>query len=243
MTTDFSSLNLRDEIMQAITELGYSEPTPIQAGMIPLMLTGVDVIGQAQTGTGKTAAFALPILNNFEKQKNPQALVLAPTRELALQVADSMIQYGKHLNVRVLAVYGGQPYSPQINSLKRGVDVVVGTPGRLNDLLERNVLNLSEIKTVVLDEADEMLNMGFIDEVEKILATTPAERQTSLFSATMPARIRTLAIASCGTLNLLLLKEALSPPRTLNNAITLSTTVTRSTPSHVSSRSNPFTAP
>jgi ATP-dependent RNA helicase DeaD len=193
MTTDFSSLNLRDEIMQAITELGYSEPTPIQAGMIPLMLTGVDVIGQAQTGTGKTAAFALPILNNFERQKNPQALVLAPTRELALQVADSMIQYGKHLNVRVLAVYGGQPYSPQINSLKRGVDIVVGTPGRLNDLLERNVLNLSEIKTVVLDEADEMLNMGFIDEVEKILATTPAERQTSLFSATMPARIRTLA--------------------------------------------------
>ncbi len=193
MTTDFSSLNLRDEIMQAITDLGYSEPTPIQAGMIPLMLTGVDVIGQAQTGTGKTAAFALPILNNFERQKNPQALVLAPTRELALQVADSMIQYGKHLNVRVLAVYGGQPYSPQINSLKRGVDVVVGTPGRMNDLLERNVLNLSEIKTVVLDEADEMLNMGFIEEVEKILATTPAERQTSLFSATMPPRIRALA--------------------------------------------------
>ncbi|MBL0347209.1 DEAD/DEAH box helicase [Candidatus Villigracilis affinis] len=193
MTTDFSSLNLRDEITQAITELGYSEPTPIQAGMIPLMLTGVDVIGQAQTGTGKTAAFALPILHNFERQKNPQALVLAPTRELALQVADSMIEYGKHLNVRVLAVYGGQPYSPQINSLKRGVDIVVGTPGRLNDLLERGVLVLNEIKTVVLDEADEMLNMGFIEEVEKILATTPPERQTCLFSATMPARIRTLA--------------------------------------------------
>ena len=179
MTTDFSSLNLRDEIMQAITELGYSEPTPIQAGMIPLMLTGVDVIGQAQTGTGKTAAFALPILHNFQRQKNPQALVLAPTRELALQVADSMTEYGKHLNVRVLAVYGGQPYSPQINNLKRGVDMVVGTPGRMNDLLERKVLNLSEIKTVVLDEADEMLNMGFIEEVEKILATTPTERQTS----------------------------------------------------------------
>ena len=140
MTTDFSSLNLREEITQAITELGYSEPTPIQAGMIPLMLTGVDVIGQAQTGTGKTAAFALPILNNFQHQKNPQALVLAPTRELALQVADSMTEYGKHLNLRVLAVYGGQPYSPQINSLKRGVDIVVGTPGRLNDLLERGVL-------------------------------------------------------------------------------------------------------
>ncbi|MBK6792687.1 MAG: DEAD/DEAH box helicase [Anaerolineales bacterium] len=193
MTTDFSSLNLRAEIMQAITELGYSEPTPIQSGMIPLMLTGVDVVGQAQTGTGKTAAFALPILNNFVKQKNPQALVLAPTRELALQVADSMTEYGKHLHVRVLAVYGGQPYGPQINNLHRGVDIVVGTPGRLNDLLERKVLNLSEIKTVVLDEADEMLNMGFVEEVEKILTTTPSERQTAMFSATMPARIRKLA--------------------------------------------------
>jgi len=193
MTTDFSSLNLRDEIMQAITELGYAEPTPIQLGMIPLMLTGVDVIGQAQTGTGKTAAFALPILHNFQRQKNPQALVLAPTRELALQVADSITEYGKHLHVRVLAVYGGQPYGPQINNLKRGVDIVVGTPGRLNDLLERKVLNLSEVKTVVLDEADEMLNMGFVEEVEKILATTPAERQTALFSATMPVRIRKLA--------------------------------------------------
>lgn len=193
MTTDFSSLNLRDELTKAITELGYSEPTPIQLGMIPLMLTGVDVVGQAQTGTGKTAAFALPILHNFQKQKNPQALVLAPTRELALQVADSMTEYGKHLNVRVLAVYGGQPYGPQINNLKRGVDIVVGTPGRLNDLLERGVLVLSDIKTVVLDEADEMLNMGFVEEVEKILATTPSTRQTALFSATMPQRIRKLA--------------------------------------------------
>ncbi|MCZ2122478.1 MAG: DEAD/DEAH box helicase [Anaerolineales bacterium] len=193
MTTDFLSLNLRSELTQAISELGYAEPTPIQAGMIPLMLTGVDVIGQAQTGTGKTAAFSLPILNNFQKQKNPQALVLAPTRELALQVADSMNEYGKHLHARVLAVYGGQPYGPQINNLKRGVDIVVGTPGRLNDLLERGVLVLSDVKTVVLDEADEMLNMGFVEEVEKILATTPAERQTALFSATMPQRIRKLA--------------------------------------------------
>ena len=193
MTTEFTSLNLRDEVMQAITELGYAEPTPIQAQMIPIMLTGADVIGQAQTGTGKTAAFALPILQNFKPQKQPQALVLAPTRELALQVADSMIEYGKHLGVRVLAVYGGQPYGPQIGNLKRGVDIVVGTPGRLNDLLERKVLNLGEIKTVVLDEADEMLNMGFIEEVEKILAETPAGRQTALFSATLPARIRSLA--------------------------------------------------
>ncbi|MEW6084561.1 MAG: DEAD/DEAH box helicase [Chloroflexota bacterium] len=193
MTTDFTSLNLRDEIMQAITELGYAEPTPIQAALIPVMLTGADVIGQAQTGTGKTAAFALPILQNFQSQKQPQALILAPTRELALQVADSMAEYGKHLNVRVLAVYGGQPYGPQIGSLKRGVDVVVGTPGRLNDLLERKVLHLNGIKTVVLDEADEMLNMGFMEDVEKILGMTPAGRQTALFSATLPPRIRALA--------------------------------------------------
>lgn len=193
MTTDFSSLNLRGEIMQAINELGYAEPTPIQLGMIPLMLTGADVIGQAQTGTGKTAAFALPILQNFKLQRQPQALTLAPTRELALQVADSMVEYGKYLQARVLAVYGGQPYAPQINSLKRGVDIIVGTPGRLNDLLERGVLDLGGVKTVVLDEADEMLNMGFIEDVEKILAETPASRQTALFSATMPARIRALA--------------------------------------------------
>ena len=193
MTIEFTSLNLREEIVQAITELGYSEPTAIQAGIIPLMLAGADVIGQAQTGTGKTAAFALPILHNFQYQKTPQVLILAPTRELALQVADSMIEYGKHLNVRVLAVYGGQPYGPQIGGLKRGVDVVVGTPGRLIDLLERKVLDLSGIKTAVLDEADEMLNMGFIEDVETILGMTPPERQTALFSATMPPRIRSLA--------------------------------------------------
>ena len=193
MTTDFSSLNLRDEIMQAINELGYSTPTPIQSGMIPIMLSGADVIGQAQTGTGKTAAFALPILHNFTPQRHVQALILAPTRELALQVADSMTVYGKYMDVRVLAVYGGQPYGPQISRLNRGVDVVVGTPGRLIDLIERNALNIKHIKTLVLDEADEMLNMGFIEDIEKILAETPAERQTALFSATLPKRIRDLA--------------------------------------------------
>jgi ATP-dependent RNA helicase DeaD len=193
MTTDFASLNLREEVMQAINELGYSEPTPIQSAMIPIMLGGADVIGQAQTGTGKTAAFALPILQNFKSDRYVQALVLAPTRELALQVADSMIEYGKHLDVRVLAVYGGQPYGPQISRLNRGVDVVVGTPGRLLDLIERNALNIKHVRTVVLDEADEMLNMGFIEDVEKILAETPAERQTALFSATLPPRIRTLS--------------------------------------------------
>src|SRR5512146_160688 len=193
MTTEFNSLNLREEIMQAITELGYSTPTPIQEALIPIMLTGADVIGQAQTGTGKTAAFAFPILQNFTSQRHAQALVLAPTRELALQVADSMEVYGKYLGVRVLAVYGGQPYGPQITRLNRGVDVVVGTPGRLLDLIERKALNIKHVRTVVLDEADEMLNMGFIEDVEKILAETPAERQTALFSATLPTRIRSLA--------------------------------------------------
>src|SRR5512139_2651764 len=193
MTTDFTSLNLRDEVAQAITELGYAEPTPIQSALIPIMLSGVDVIGQAQTGTGKTAAFAFPILQNFTPQRHVQALILAPTRELALQVADSMSVYGKYLDVRVLAVYGGQPYGPQISRLNRGVDVVVGTPGRLLDLIERNALNIKHVRTVVLDEADEMLNMGFIEDVEKILAETPEGRQTALFSATLPPRIRTLA--------------------------------------------------
>ncbi len=193
MTTEFTSLNLRPELEQAIVELGYITPTGIQEGMIPLMLTGVDVIGQAQTGTGKTAAFALPILHNYIHQRLPQALVLAPTRELAVQVAAAMEQYGKHLKARVLAVYGGQPYGPQVNQLKRGVDIVVGTPGRIIDLLERKVLDLSMVKTVVLDEADEMLNMGFIEPVEEILSATPSIRQTALFSATMPVRIRSLA--------------------------------------------------
>ncbi len=193
MTTDFTSLNLREELMQAITQLGYSTPTPIQAAMIPIMLSGADVIGQAQTGTGKTAAFALPILHNFQPQRHVQALILAPTRELALQVADSMTAYGKHMDVRVLAVYGGQPYGPQISRLNRGVDVVVGTPGRLLDLVERKALHLKHVKTLVLDEADEMLNMGFIEDIEKIMAETPAERQTALFSATLPKRIRDLA--------------------------------------------------
>jgi len=181
-------------LMQAIAALGYTEPTPIQAALIPVMLTGADVIGQAQTGTGKTAAFALPILNNLEPgERHVQALVLCPTRELALQVAGAIYDYGKVQEVRVLAVYGGQPYGPQISRLNRGVDVVVGTPGRLIDLLERNALNISQVRTVVLDEADEMLSMGFIEDIETILADTPADRQTALFSATLPTPIRRLA--------------------------------------------------
>ena len=194
MKTEFDSFNLHPQLVQAITERGYTLPTPIQAGLIPLMLAGADVIGQAQTGTGKTAAFALPILQNLEPgRKGPQALVLAPTRELAMQVADAVWEYGRHLQVRVLAIYGGSSYSRQITRLKKGVDVVVATPGRLLDLLERGVLDLSGVRTVVLDEADEMLKMGFVEDVESILSQTPDARQTALFSATLPGPIRRLA--------------------------------------------------
>jgi len=194
MTTEFTQLELHPQLLQAVSELGYEEPTPIQSSVIPLMLAGRDVIGQARTGTGKTAAFALPILQNLmPNQTAPQALVVAPTRELALQVAKAFAQYGAYSKVRVLAVYGGQPYGPQINHLRRGVDVVVGTPGRLLDLIKKNILDLSAIQTVVLDEADEMLSMGFIEDMEAILEATPAERQTTLFSATLPSAIRQLA--------------------------------------------------
>jgi len=194
MTSEFSQFNLRPQLEQAIAGQGYETPMPIQAAVIPVMIAGHDVIGQAQTGTGKTAAFALPILNNLQpNQDHVQSLVLAPTRELALQVAEAFNVYGALMNVRVLAVYGGSPYVPQIKQLKRGVDVVVGTPGRLMDLMERKVLNLEHVRTVVLDEADEMLSMGFIEDIQTILAATPAERQTALFSATLPAEIRRLA--------------------------------------------------
>ncbi len=194
MISEFTQLNLHSQLVQAVTEQGYTVPTPIQAGVIPLMLAGHDVIGQAQTGTGKTAAFALPMIQNLiPNQKLPQGLVLAPTRELALQVASAMNEYGRHSGVRVLAVYGGQAYGPQIDRLHRGVDIVVGTPGRLIDLIERKVLELNTISTLVLDEADEMLSMGFVDDIETILATTPPTRQTALFSATLPTEIRRLA--------------------------------------------------
>jgi ATP-dependent RNA helicase DeaD len=188
---DFSQLNLKPALLQAISDQGYTEPTPIQIEIIPLMLAHQDVIGQAQTGTGKTAAFALPMLQNLEPNQNQvQGLVLAPTRELAMQVAEATYGYGKHMGVTVLAVYGGQPYGRQIASLKRGVNIVVGTPGRLLDLIQRGSLDLSGVRTLVLDEADEMLSMGFIEDIETILDKTPASRQTALFSATMPGPIR-----------------------------------------------------
>ena len=194
MTKEFSELGLQPHLLQAIIERDYTTPTPIQSAVIPLMLTGQDVIGQAQTGTGKTAAFALPILHNLIPGLGKvQALILAPTRELALQVARAVYEYGQYSDMRVLAVYGGQPYGRQIGRLKRGVDVVVGTPGRLLDLIKQKVLDLSAVRTVVLDEADEMLSMGFIEDIEAILEQTPTERQTTLFSATMPTPIRQLA--------------------------------------------------
>jgi ATP-dependent RNA helicase DeaD len=194
MTTDFTQLNLHPQLVQAVTERGYTAPMPIQSEIIPVMITGRDVIGQAKTGTGKTAAFALPILQNLDPARGRiQALVVVPTRELALQVAEAVADYGRFSKVRVASVYGGQSYGPQIHELQRGVDIVVGTPGRLIDLMDRKILVLSHLRTVVLDEADEMLSMGFIEDIEKILAETPDGRQTALFSATMPREIRSLA--------------------------------------------------
>jgi ATP-dependent RNA helicase DeaD len=191
----FSELNLSAAVLKVMKEVGYETPSPIQAATIPLLLANRDVLGQAQTGTGKTAAFALPILSNIDiKQQTPQALVLAPTRELAIQVAEAFQKYATHIkDFHVLPIYGGQSYGPQLQALRRGVHVIVGTPGRVIDHLEKGSLDLSKLKTLVLDEADEMLRMGFIDDVEQILQKTPATRQTALFSATMPSAIKRIA--------------------------------------------------
>jgi len=191
----FADLGLSSAVMQAVTEVGYETPSPIQAATIPAMLAGRDVLGQAQTGTGKTAAFALPLLSNADlSQTKPQVLVLAPTRELAIQVAEAFQRYAASIpGFRVLPVYGGQPYAQQLSALKRGVHVVVGTPGRVIDHLDRGTLDLSQLKTLVLDEADEMLRMGFIDDVEAVLKKLPESRQVALFSATMPPQIRRIA--------------------------------------------------
>ena len=194
MTNEFGFIGLRPELVQTLIERSYTAPTPIQSELIPALLAGHDVIGQSQTGSGKTAAFGLPILQTLQTgQRHVQSLIMAPTRELAIQVAEAMGQYGRGVGVRVLAVYGGQPYITQISRLKKGVDVVVGTPGRLLDLIQRKSLDLQHVSTVVLDEADEMLSMGFIADIEAILEATPAERQTALFSATMPKPILRLA--------------------------------------------------
>ncbi len=193
---DFASLGLRGDLLSTLNALGYEEPTPIQAAAIPLLIGGSDMLGQAATGTGKTAAFALPILERLDARrdsKEPSALVLVPTRELALQVAQAFASYGKSVGVHLVAIYGGAPARQQIEALRRGVDVVIATPGRALDLCDRGSLKLGQVKTVVLDEADEMLEMGFIEDIETILAKTPESRQTVLFSATMPKRIDKLA--------------------------------------------------
>ncbi len=192
--TTFKDLGFSDATLRAVTELGYEEPTPIQDQTIRLMLDGADVIAQAQTGTGKTAAFALPIIEKIDPRlRVPQALVLTPTRELAVQVAEAFQSYSKYHSISVLPVYGGQPIDRQLRALSRGVQVVVGTPGRIIDHMTRKTIDFEAVKTVVLDEADEMLNMGFIEDIEAILKATSASRQTALFSATMPAPIVALS--------------------------------------------------
>jgi ATP-dependent RNA helicase DeaD len=193
--TGFAALGLREELLATITSLGYEEPTPIQRETIPVLLTGVDVVGQAATGTGKTAAFALPVLNSIEPDAPavPTALVVVPTRELAVQVSEAMFKYGAEQRIKVVPIYGGQPIQRQLQALKRGVHIVVATPGRAIDHIRRGSLQLDAIKTVVLDEADEMLDMGFTEDIETILEQTPAERQTVMFSATMPPRIDSIA--------------------------------------------------
>jgi ATP-dependent RNA helicase DeaD len=194
-TLRFADLGLPPAVMAAVDAVGYESPSPIQAATIPALLQGRDVLGQAQTGTGKTAAFALPILASVDlSQGKPQALVLAPTRELAIQVAEAFQKYAAKLpGFHVLPIYGGQSYTPQLSALRRGVHVVVGTPGRVIDHLERGSLDLSNLKSLVLDEADEMLRMGFIDDVEAVLKKTPEGRRVALFSATMPSQVRRIA--------------------------------------------------
>ena len=193
--TTFASLSLSPQVLAALADVGYESPSPIQAATIPVLLSGADMLGQAQTGTGKTAAFALPVLSKIDiKKTDPQVLVLVPTRELALQVAEAFQRYAAHIKgFHVMPIYGGQSYIPQLSALRRGVHVVVGTPGRITDHLSRGTLKLSGLTTLVLDEADEMLRMGFIDAVESILEQTPSQRQVALFSATMPAPIRRIA--------------------------------------------------
>ncbi len=191
----FSELNLADPLVKAVAELGYESTLPIQAACIPPLLEGRDVLGLAQTGTGKTAAFALPLLSNIDLSNNtPQVLVLTPTRELAIQVAEAFQAYARHLRgFHVVPIYGGQRYSFQFNQLHRGPQVIVGTPGRLLDHLKRRTLNLGGITTVVLDEADEMLRMGFVEDVENIMSHAPDEKQMALFSATMPPQIKRIS--------------------------------------------------
>lgn len=195
MSTQFKDFNLSPNLNKALSELGYEEPSPVQAQSIPVLLDGRDVLAQAQTGTGKTAAFALPLLQKLDlKQKQPQGLILAPTRELAIQVAEALQSYAKHLSgFHVTPIYGGQSFSQQLKAIKRGVHVIVGTPGRMMDHMRRGTITLDNIHSLVLDEADEMLNMGFLEDVKWILEQLPTDYQKALFSATMPKSILQIA--------------------------------------------------
>ena len=194
----FLDLGLDERLVRTLSDLGYEEPTPIQQEAVPPLLAGRDLLGQAATGTGNTAAFAPPILQRIAAlsdgdRKSPGAVVLVPTRELAMQVAEALHRYGKSVGANVLPIYGGQSMQQQQRALRRGVDVVVATPGRILDHIRRRSIDLGAVRTVVLDEADEMLDMGFADDLEAILTELPSERQTALFSATIPARIAAIA--------------------------------------------------
>ncbi len=192
--TKFSDLMLSDNVLRAIEDMGFEEPSKIQREAIPILLEGKDLIGQAQTGTGKTLAFGAPILSKHRREgKKLSGLILTPTRELAIQVNDELVRIGKYTGAHMLPVYGGQPIERQLGALRRGVDIVVGTPGRILDLIRRKALDLSQVRYLVLDEADEMLDMGFIEDIEEIIRNTNTERQTMLFSATMPDQIKRLA--------------------------------------------------
>ena len=189
----FNDLGLKDSILKAISDLGFEEPSQIQAQSIPIALEGFDLIGQAQTGTGKTAAFGCALLNNISNNKGTRAIILAPTRELAIQVNEELAKLSKYERLTILPIYGGQPIDRQLKALRKGADIVVGTPGRILDHIKRKSLKLENVEFLVLDKADEMLNMGFIEDLEAIISSTPSERQTLLFSATMPNQIKKLA--------------------------------------------------
>ena len=191
----FTDLNLSEDIQSAVVAVGFEKPSPIQELTIPLALEGKDVIGQAQTGTGKTAAFGLPTLDKIRTEENTiQALVIAPTRELAVQSQEELFRFGRDKGVKVRSVYGGSSIEKQIKALRSGAHIVVGTPGRLLDLIKRKALKLNNIETLILDEADEMLNMGFLEDIEAIISRVPEERQTLLFSATMPDAIKRIGV-------------------------------------------------
>lgn len=214
----FANMGLHDLVISAVETLGYEEPTPIQTAAIPVFMAGRDILGQAQTGTGKTAAFALPILSMLDVNvRKPQALVLVPTRELAIQLTEAFQEYSSKMgSVSILSVYGGQSYTEQLRGLKRGVHIIIGTPGRVMDHMRRGTLALDNLKFMVLDEADEMLQMGFIEDITWVLEQTPEERQTALFSATMPISVRNIAQRHMKEPEHITLKLKTAAPQTIN---------------------------